>query len=91
MAYQRLEELIARYPMRGIKGPVGTSSDMLDLVGDPAKLAELEQRIADHLAFAPGLSDSTGQVYPALVGLRRGQRAGPGGGRAVQRGDHRSG
>jgi len=32
VAYARLEELIARYPLRGIKGPVGTAQDMLDLV-----------------------------------------------------------
>jgi adenylosuccinate lyase len=63
VAYGRLEELISRYPMRGIKGPVGTSSDMLELVGDPAKLAELEQRIADHLGFAR-VFVSTGQTYP---------------------------
>ncbi len=64
IAYERVEELIARYPLRGIKGPVGTSQDMLDLVGgDQARLAELEQRIADHLGFARVLV-STGQVYP---------------------------
>ncbi len=32
-AYERLEDLIARYPLRGIKGPVGTAQDMLDLLG----------------------------------------------------------
>src|SRR4051794_31189209 len=47
VAYERIDELIPRYPLRGIKGPVGTSQDMLDLVGgDPDKLARLEQRIA---------------------------------------------
>jgi adenylosuccinate lyase len=61
---QRLEELIARYPLRGIKGPVGTAQDQLDLLGgDAAKLAQLEQRVADHLGFARVL-DSVGQVYP---------------------------
>ena len=64
MAYERIEELISRYPLRGIKGPVGTSQDMLDLVGgDPDKLAGLEQRIADHLGFTR-VFVSTGQVYP---------------------------
>jgi adenylosuccinate lyase len=63
VAYQRIEELLGRYPLRGIKGPVGTSQDMLDLLGDGAKLAELERRIADHLGFAHSLV-STGQVYP---------------------------
>ena len=64
VAYERVDELIARYPLRGIKGPVGTGQDMLDLVGgDPDKLAALEQRIADHLGFAR-VFVSTGQVYP---------------------------
>ncbi len=64
VAFQRLEELIARYPLRGIKGPVGTSQDMLDLLGgDPDKLAELERRVAGHLGFRQGFT-SVGQVYP---------------------------
>ena len=64
VAFTRLEELIARYPLRGIKGPVGTGQDMLDLLGgDQAKLAELEERIAAHLGFGRVLV-STGQVYP---------------------------
>jgi adenylosuccinate lyase len=64
IAYARLQELIARYPLRGIKGPVGTSQDMLDLVdGDVTRLAELERRIADHLGFSAVLT-STGQIYP---------------------------
>ena len=63
IAYERIEELIGRYPLRGIKGPVGTGQDMLDLLGDQAKLAELEQRIANHLGFSRVLL-STGQVYP---------------------------
>lgn len=64
VAYNRLEELIARYPLRGIKGPVGTAQDMLDLLdGDAAKLERLEKRIAMHLGFEDVLT-SVGQVYP---------------------------
>ena len=64
VAYERVDGLLDRYPLRGIKGPVGTGQDMLDLVGgDEAKLAALEQRVADHLGFARVLL-STGQVYP---------------------------
>ena len=64
VAFDRLNELIARYPMRGIKGPVGTSQDMLDLLdGDESKLAEFEESIAIHLGFER-VFDSVGQVYP---------------------------
>jgi len=64
IAYDRIDELIARYPLRGIKGPVGTSQDMLDLLGnDPTKLADLERSVAAHLGFTRTL-DSVGQVYP---------------------------
>jgi adenylosuccinate lyase len=64
LAYQRMEELLGRYPLRGIKGPVGTSQDMLDLLhGDHDRLQALEQRVADHLGFTHVLV-STGQVYP---------------------------
>ncbi|WP_415089531.1 adenylosuccinate lyase [Nocardioides sp.] len=64
VAFQRLEELIARYPLRGIKGPMGTAQDMLDLLdGDAAKLAELERSVASHLGFEQVLT-SVGQVYP---------------------------
>jgi adenylosuccinate lyase len=64
IAYERLTELVARYPLRGIKGPVGTSADQLDLFGgDAEKVAELERRVAGHLGFTQTL-DSVGQVYP---------------------------
>jgi adenylosuccinate lyase len=78
VAHTRLTELIERYPLRGIKGPVGTGQDMLNLLGGDspdgssadgssvdgtAKLAELERRVAEHLGFARILT-SVGQVYP---------------------------
>jgi len=64
VAVQRIEELLARYPLRGIKGPVGTAQDMLDLLdGDATRLAELETRVAAHLGFDHVLT-SVGQVYP---------------------------
>ncbi|MGC4935049.1 adenylosuccinate lyase [Gordonia sp. DT30] len=60
----RLAELIDRYPLRGIKGPMGTSQDMLDLLGgDAAKLADLEARVATHLGFSRSFT-SVGQIYP---------------------------
>ena len=64
VALERVEELLARYPLRGVKGPMGTGQDMLDLLGgDEAALAELEERVAHHLGFRRVLT-SVGQVYP---------------------------
>ncbi|WP_328330515.1 adenylosuccinate lyase [Kribbella sp. NBC_00382] len=64
VAIARLEDLIDRYPLRGIKGPVGTSQDMLDLFNGQEKLlAGLESEVAQHLGFRRVLT-SVGQVYP---------------------------
>jgi len=64
VAFDRVDELVRRYPARGIKGPMGTAQDMLDLLGgDAAKLDRLEQRVAGHLGFG-GVFTATGQVYP---------------------------
>src|SRR2546421_4023822 len=60
IGYERLDELIARYPLRGIKGPVGTSADQLSLGVD---VAALDSVVARHLGFERVL-DSVGQVYP---------------------------
>jgi adenylosuccinate lyase len=69
VAFDRLEELLARYPLRGVKGPVGTAQDMLDLLdGDTARLAALEDRVAAHLGFSRVLT-SVGQVYPRSLDL----------------------
>jgi adenylosuccinate lyase len=69
VALDRLEDLLRRYPLRGIKGPMGTSQDMLDLLqGDESLLAELERRVAAHLGFDRVL-DSVGQVYPRSLDL----------------------
>jgi len=69
VALERIENLLGRYPLRGIKGPVGTQQDMLDLLGgDPAKLAELESAVAQHLGFSRTL-DNVGQVYPRSLDL----------------------
>jgi adenylosuccinate lyase len=62
-AYERLVALQERYPMRGIKGPVGTAQDSIDLLGSSQAHHDLESAIATELGFARVL-DSTGQVYP---------------------------
>ena len=64
VAFDRLENLVDRYPLRGIQGPVGTAQDMLDLLGgDESKLDTLQRTIARHLGFSR-VFDSVGQVYP---------------------------
>ena len=68
VAFGRLEDLLERYPLRGIKGPVGTAQDMLDLVGDEQRLGQLEAAVARHLGFTHVL-DSVGQVYPRSLDL----------------------
>jgi adenylosuccinate lyase len=62
-AYERLLSLQSRYPMRGIKGPVGTAQDSIDLLGSSDAHQKLESSIAAELGFDRVL-DSTGQVYP---------------------------
>lgn len=64
VAYDRVAELLERYPLRGIKGPVGTAADQLDLLDDDEQqLAALDRAIADELGF-DRLMSSVGQVYP---------------------------
>jgi adenylosuccinate lyase len=64
VALDRIENLLGRYPLRGIKGPMGTAQDMLDLLdGDAAKLEQLEGAVARHLGF-DHVFTSVGQVYP---------------------------
>lgn len=67
IAFQRLDELIERYPVRGLKGAVGTQLDQLTLLGgDTAKIAELEARVLKHLSFNATLN-AVGQVYPRTL------------------------
>ncbi|MDH5752232.1 MAG: adenylosuccinate lyase [Deltaproteobacteria bacterium] len=61
--YERLESTLESYPLRGIKGAVGTRLDQLSLLGDPEKVDQLEAAIARELGFERVL-DAVGQVYP---------------------------
>jgi adenylosuccinate lyase len=63
IAIERLESLMERYPLRGMKGAIGTQTDQLNLLGDKEKVAQLEQKVAEHLGFKRVLN-SVGQVYP---------------------------
>lgn len=63
-SFARLRELIERYPVRGLKGAVGTQLDQLTLLGgDAHKAANLEARVLKHLGFRASLY-AVGQVYP---------------------------
>jgi len=63
-AHTALKELIARLPLRGIKGPVGTSQDALDALGED--FAQLEKSIAEEFGFENTWA-SVGQIYPRSV------------------------
>ncbi|MCP3856122.1 MAG: adenylosuccinate lyase [Actinomycetia bacterium] len=69
VAIDRIDDLLARYPLRGLKGPVGTQQDLLDLFeGDQGLVDQLEQRVAAELGFARVFA-SVGQVYPRSLDL----------------------
>ncbi|MGA1248834.1 MAG: adenylosuccinate lyase [Candidatus Nanopelagicales bacterium] len=64
ISFDRLEDLITRYPLRGIKGPVGTGQDMVDLFGgDESLLDALEESVIEELGFET-VFDAVGQIYP---------------------------
>jgi adenylosuccinate lyase len=63
-AHNALKELIARLPLRGIKGPVGTSQDALAAMGKD--FANLEKSIAEEFGFE-NVWTSVGQIYPRSV------------------------
>jgi adenylosuccinate lyase len=63
-AHTALNELMARLPLRGIKGPVGTSQDALDAMGK--NFPNLEKSIAEEFGFENSWS-SVGQIYPRSV------------------------
>lgn len=64
LGLERLDQLITRYPVRGLKGAVGTQLDQLTLFGGDAEtVAEVENRIVAHLGISNCL-ENVGQVYP---------------------------
>jgi adenylosuccinate lyase len=64
VAFDHLENVIATYAVRGLKGAVGTQLDQLSLFdGETAKVTELEERLAGHLGI-PAVWQNVGQVYP---------------------------
>jgi adenylosuccinate lyase len=63
-AHASLKVLIARLPLRGIKGPVGTSQDAINAMGKDFE--KLEKSIADQFGFE-NTWVSIGQIYPRSV------------------------
>lgn len=64
--YLHLKDFIGfvdTYPLRGLKGTMGTQSQMLNLLGSEEAVERLENAVANHLGFSTVL-DSPGQVYP---------------------------
>ena len=45
-AFTNIEQIIANYPLRGIKGPVGTQQDLVDLLGGSEQVELLEEKVA---------------------------------------------
>ena len=52
-----------RFAIRGIKGPVGSQQDQLDLLGSPEAVDSLEARVAAELGI-PNVLRAVGQVAP---------------------------
>lgn len=85
LALERLEQLLERYPLRGIKGPVGTQQDQIDVLapagegsaGEPGA-GPIENDPARALALEAKVAEhlgftrtlgSVGQVYPRSLDL----------------------
>lgn len=70
LAFGDLENVIATYPARGLKGAVGTRLDQITLFnGDAKKASELESRILHHLGM-PAAFGAVGQVYPRSLDMQ---------------------
>ena len=64
IAFQNLESIVSSFPVRGLKGAVGTQMDQLSLFnGDTSKVASLDEQVREHLGL-PKAWTNVGQVYP---------------------------
>lgn len=69
LAFESLEGLLRRYPVRGLKGPVGTQLDLVTLLnGDLGRVEQMERELCRALGFEAILG-SPGQVYPRILDL----------------------
>ncbi len=62
-ALAALDSVRERFALRGIKGPVGSQQDQLDLLGSADAVDELERRVASELGV-PNVLNAVGQVAP---------------------------
>jgi adenylosuccinate lyase len=62
-AHDALIKAIHHLPFRGIKGPVGTQQDQIDILGSEKKADELDSYVARSFDFQD-VMNSVGQVYP---------------------------
>ena len=63
-AVEGMQSLIDTYPVRGLKGAIGTQLDQLTLFnGDKQKALELNALVLKHLGISKSFG-ATGQVYP---------------------------
>lgn len=62
-AHRGLRAVQEGFAIRGLKGPVGSQQDQLDLLGSAEQVAALEQAVATHLGV-PQVLGAVGQVYP---------------------------
>jgi adenylosuccinate lyase len=59
---------VERWPMRGIKGAIGTQQDQCDLLGSQQAAVDLDRAVAAEFDFYYVL-DNVGQVYPRSLDL----------------------
>ena len=66
-AFGRLEDLLGRYPLRGLRGAVGTGLDQLTLLeGDSERYEQLNSEFLAHFGVPKGLN-AVGQIYPRSI------------------------
>lgn len=63
-SFDNLENLCDRLPIKGIKGPVGTAQDLMDLFGNSSY--EIEEAISKELDFTRVLT-APSQIYPRSI------------------------
>lgn len=64
MDYESLQNLLAHFKLRGVKGTTGTQASFLELFdGDQEKVKELERRVVEKLGYS-AFYGVTGQTYP---------------------------